>query len=188
MGGTFDPPHLGHLVVAEQVREEAELDEVIFVPARIPPHKTGEGMLDAELRRELVEIAVRGNPRFRVSDVELRREGPSYTIDTVDALRRERGPGTDLFLIVGADNVHELGSWKDPAALLEKCTLLVATRPGFDVAELPSWISQRARVVAVAGIAISSREIRDRLRNGRTVRYLVPDAVLDVIENRSLYR
>jgi len=187
MGGTFDPPHIGHLAVAEEVREEAGLGEVVFIPARIPPHKSGERLLDAATRMELVELAIRGNPRFSASDLELRREGPSYTIDTVRALQRERGPEAQIFLIVGADNVLEFGSWKDPSGLLDHCTLLVATRPGVSTDGLPGWLSARMRLVRVTGFEVSSTEVRDRLRRGLSVRYLVPDAVLDAIERRALY-
>jgi nicotinate-nucleotide adenylyltransferase len=188
LGGTFNPVHIAHLAVADEVRQEADLDEIVFVPAGRPPHKEGTPILDGATRREMLAAALAGNPHFRVSSVELDRIGPSYTVETIDALGREYGPGCDIHLIVGADNVREFDSWKDPERLLAKCTLLVPTRPGYDLDDLPDWLAERARIIPVTALAISSQEIRRRLREGRTVRYLVPESVRHMILERGLYR
>jgi nicotinate-nucleotide adenylyltransferase len=188
LGGTFNPIHIAHLAVAEELCEEADLREVIFVPARCPPHKDGDIIPDGRLRLEMVELAVRDNPRFRVSDLELRRDGPSYTVDTVAALSRELGPECEICLIMGADSLREIASWKEPERILRTCTLLVGTRPGVELGEIPQLLAARTRVVPVTELAVSSREIRARVRQGRSVRYLVPDPVREYIQSRGLYR
>jgi nicotinate-nucleotide adenylyltransferase len=188
LGGTFNPIHLAHLAVGEEVREQCDLDRVIFVPAGQPPHREGEVIPEGAVRLEMVELSIRDNRHFRASSLELSRPGPSYTVETVRELRKELGSGEELFLIVGADNILEFDSWKNPDLLLDACTVLVATRPGYDLDELPPRMVDRVRVVPVTSLAISSAEIRHRVRAGRSIRYLVPDGVLRVIEARGLYR
>jgi nicotinate-nucleotide adenylyltransferase len=184
-GGTFDPVHVGHLVVAEQVAEAHDLARVLFVPAGSPPHKQGQTHAPARDRLAMVERAIAGNPRFAASPVELESGGPSFTIDTVRRLRAD-GAG-DLALILGADNLIELESWREPAALLAEVELLVVERPGFDLGRVPPEVRARARFVRAPLLEVSSRDIRARVQAGLSIRYLVPEPVRTYIAERGLY-
>jgi nicotinate-nucleotide adenylyltransferase len=187
LGGTFDPLHLGHLRAAENAREALSLDEVLFVPSGNPPHR--ELPLTSGLDRfAMVALATALHPAFLPSDLELSREGPSYTADTLAALK-DRRPADALFLIVGSDTFPEMPTWRDPARIFALCTVAVAERPGArDAAPLPADPRARAERLSGPGLAISATEIRRRVHEGRSVRYLVPDAVADYIAKRGLYR
>ena len=193
LGGTFDPLHMGHLITAEIVRVSAALDEIIFIPAARPPHKENKGEAPAEDRLLMVQCAVEGNPAFSVSDIELRREGPSYTVDTIAALSEQLGDA-ELFFITGADAMNDLYRWHDPVRLLHSCTFIVAARQGVELDEsrLAEQFSpeqrSRIRIVPTPHLEISSTVIRARVRAGRSIRYLVPRAVELYIEERGLYR
>jgi nicotinate-nucleotide adenylyltransferase len=187
MGGTFDPIHLGHLRAAENAREALALDQVAFVPAGVPPHRPGpcSAALD---RFAMVSLATSTHPAFVASDIEVCRQGASYTVDTVAALL-DAHAGASLVLIVGSDAFAEMGSWKDPERLLGLCSVAVVPRPGNGAAAEPA-LRQRARVEAVPGpgLELSASLVRQRVREGRSVRYMVPDAVADFIGKRGLYR
>jgi nicotinate-nucleotide adenylyltransferase len=182
-GGTFDPPHAGHLALAEWAREALRLDRVLFVPAGAPPHKRREGLSPAAERLALTRLAVRGNPGFAVSSLEARRRGPSFTVETLRALRAAH-PGARLVLLMGQDSLAEFETWREPDTIAALATLAVAVRPG---APRPRT---RRRVVWLdnPGLEVSSRALRARVRAGRSIRYLVPDAVARRIERRGLYR
>lgn len=177
-GGTFDPPHVGHLIVASDVCDALELDRMIFVPAADPPHKRGRVTASAEARLRMVRAAIAGDPRFEVDDLELRREGASYTVDTLRELTR-RHPEAEFFFLVGADQVRQLGSWREPEEIARLACLAVVHRGG-EPPEVEARL--RHRVVPVTRVDLSSTDIRARLREGRTVRYLVPEAVREVVE------
>ena len=181
MGGTFDPIHLGHLRAAEVARECLALDRVAFVPAATPPHRAGPEA-SAEDRLAMVGLATASHPAFAVDDLELHREGPSYTIDTLKALKSQN-PGDEFVLIVGSDNAREIFSWKEAAEILSSCRVAVVMRPGEE--RVPEAPLQR---VAGQTLAISATEVRETLRAGRSARYLLPEAVLAYIEKRGLYR
>ncbi len=185
LGGSFDPIHFGHLRVAENAREVLGLEEVRFIPAREPPHKPKGGLCAVEDRLAMVRLATASNPAFAVSDLEVRRDGPSYAVDTLLAIAAEP-EGHELFLIVGSDTLPEIASWREPQRIFGLCTLAVAARPGAPVGEAPAG----ARVVTVPGpeLPLSATAVRQRAREGRSVRYLVPDAVANYIETRRLYR
>jgi nicotinate-nucleotide adenylyltransferase len=184
LGGTFDPIHLGHLRAAENVREALSLDRVAFVPARTPPHRKGPRATPLD-RYAMVTVATSGHPSFSASDVELLREGPSYTVDTVAEWLREH-PGDSVVLIVGADTYPEMATWREPARLFALCSVAVAARPGETVPDLAG--APRAEIVAGPGLPISSTDIRQRVAAGCSIRYLVPDGVADYIAKRGLYR
>jgi nicotinate-nucleotide adenylyltransferase len=189
-GGTFDPPHVGHLAVAQDVHESLSLDAVLFVPAARPPHKEGLAITDAEVRLRMVEAAVADDPRFRVSDLELRREGPSWTVDTLRELR-ERDPGGELWLLLGADQWRTLGSWREPREIARLASLVLmgrdGERPARAAPELPDGPPPPHREVAVTRMDVSSTGLRARVREGRPIRYLVPEAVRRIIEAEKLY-
>jgi len=207
-GGSFNPIHLGHLRSAEEVAEVLRLDRVLFVPAGNPPHKLRTEMAPAHHRLVMVRRAIAGNPRFRVSTIELERGGGSYSIDTVRALLQRR-PRVHLSLIIGMDQYRELGTWKSYAELLELCDLVVTSRPGFAFEQARSALpvavrgkfcyqAKQERLVHETGtqiiflrisdLDISASAIRERLRRGTSVRYLVPQSVHRYLEQHRLYR
>jgi nicotinate-nucleotide adenylyltransferase len=187
-GGTFDPIHLGHLRAAENAREQLSLDLVAFVPAATPPHRQAPLSRAAD-RMEMTRLATRPYPAFEAWDTELKREGPSYTVETVDELRRAR-PNDAFVLLVGADTWPEIPTWREPERLLGMVEVGVVERPGYARPSLePPFGSMRgARSVDGPGLPLSASAIREQARAGRSVRFLVPDAVADFIAERGLYR
>ncbi|HXF52386.1 MAG TPA: nicotinate-nucleotide adenylyltransferase [Dehalococcoidia bacterium] len=196
LGGTFDPIHIGHLVLAEQAREQLGLDEVLFVPAGDPWRKAGKRITPALDRRAMVELAIAGNPAFRCSSIEIDRAGPSYTVDTLATLRAERPEG-ELYFIVGEDALFDLPNWKDPARIVSLALVAVARRgpesrlDGLTAGEaerLVPGLGGRLVRVDMPVIGVSATDLRARLRRGASVRYLVPEAVERYIAERRLYR
>jgi nicotinate-nucleotide adenylyltransferase len=191
-GGTFDPPHFGHLIVAQEAAETLCLDRLLLVVAAVPPHKSGARMTAASTRLEMVKAAVAGNPLLGVSDVELRREGPSYTVDTLRHFRAEY-PEAELVFLMGVDQLAEFHEWQEPEAVAALARLVVMGRDGVDPAALPPLESPLEEGVsfgdlAVTRVDISSTEIRKRVRDGCSVRYLVPREVHTIIESNRLYQ
>lgn len=186
LGGMFDPIHLGHLRAAEIVREALGLDEVVFVPAGVPPHR-GQPTAAGIDRYAMVALATSTQRAFVPSDVELMREGPSYTVETVAQLRA-RHPQAEVVLIVGSDNLPMIAEWREPERLLEMCTVAVVERPGSTPAPAGKVPPGRVRRVEGTALPIASRELRERIRAGHSVRQLVPDGVADYIDKRGLYR
>ncbi len=186
-GGTFDPVHFGHLRAAESVREALALDRVAFLPAAVPPHRV-EPVSSAVDRLAMTRLAIGRHPCFEAWDVELRREGPSYTVETVAELVRER-PGDRFLLIVGADTWPEMTGWREPERLLSLVEVAIAPRPGAAPLEARPRFASSRPVHAVDGpaLAISASAVRERVRRGLSIRYLVPDAVVDYIAERRLY-
>jgi len=186
-GGTFDPIHLGHLRAAENALECLGLDRIAFIPAGTPPHRP-DPISSALDRYAMTALATAGHPRFAVSDLELRREGPSYTVDTVASLRREN-PDDQVFVIVGSDTFPEMATWRERERLMSLCTVAVVARPG-EGSETAGSLEPSSGVARVEGpgLAISASAIRRRVRQKRSVRYLVPEAVADYIAKRALYR
>jgi nicotinate-nucleotide adenylyltransferase len=191
MGGTFDPIHHGHLVTAEEALWHFDLDEVMFVPTGQPWMKSGGEVTPAEHRYLMTVIATASNPRFSVSRVEVDRKGPTYTVDTLQELRKQAEGDIELFFITGADAMLEILHWKDPEEVLEQAHFIAATRPGYDLArfqqEAPSS-HPRVSVMDIPALAISSTDIRRRVRDGEPIRYLVPEGVQTYIEKFGLYR
>ena len=193
MGGTFDPIHMGHLITAEMVRAEAELNEVLFIPSARPPHKDGTRAASIADRFAMTACAIQDNPNFSLSDMELRREGPSYTVDTIAALY-DQFDGAALFFITGADAMNYLYRWHEPPRHLQSCQFIVATRQGtpHDETLLAEQFTAEERrhidVVPTPHLEISSTMIRARVRAGKSIRHLVPRAVEEYIVGRGLYR
>ena len=180
-GGTFDPVHTGHLIIAETVLEQANLEAVIFIPSARPPHKHHELMFDAQQRFKMLSEAIKGNPNFLVSDIEMNRKGPSYTINTIHEIKAQLSAETEITFIVGRDNLYEMEMWKDPRAIVEECTILVADRLCEEKRDIPDWLQKKVETVKAPLIEISSSAIRQRIRDGKSIRYLVPDAVVKTI-------
>ena len=191
-GGTFDPPHFGHLIVAQDAAEQLSLDCLLFVVAALPPHKLGEDLAPADLRLQMVEEAVARNPLLGVSDVELTREGPSYSVDTLRHYRREL-PETELIFLMGVDQLAEFHDWQEPEAVGQLATLVAVARSGIDPKEIPPLeMPHGGRVefkqIQVTRVDISSTEVRDRVRSGRSIQYMVPREVRTIIESNRLYQ
>ena len=191
MGGTFDPIHLGHLVTAEEARWQFDLDEVLFVPTGRPWMKEHEIVSPAEDRYLMTIIATASNPRFKVSRIEIEREGSTYTVDTLRRVRDEYGPDTELFFVTGADAILEIVNWKDAEEALRLAHFIAATRPGYDLARFEAGGAARhprVSVMHIPALAISSTDIRERVRKSQPIRYLVPEGVQMHIEKAGLYR
>jgi nicotinate-nucleotide adenylyltransferase len=186
MGGTFDPIHHGHLVAASEVQTLFDLDEVVFVPTGEPWQKDTATVSPAEDRYLMTVIATASNPRFTVSRVDIDREGPTYTIDTLRDLRAQR-PDADLFFITGADALAQILSWKDVDELWELAQFIAVTRPGHELTDRGLPVN-RVRLQEVPAMAISSTDCRDRVAAGHPVWYLVPDGVVQYIAKYHLYR
>lgn len=195
-GGTFDPVHLGHLLLAECAREQARLEEVWFVPAATPPHKQQRVLTNATHRVEMLELAVAGHPNFRVSLVEIERGGVSYTVDTLRSIRA-RHPGAELFLILGADSLEELHTWREAAEICRLALPLVARRPNHTLVPHESllqligpdkWQEICEHMIDMPQVDLSASDIRRRVAEGRSIRYRVPRAVEEYILSHGLYR
>lgn len=193
MGGTFDPIHIGHLVTAEAVRMEYHLDKVLFIPAASPPHKQNIQVALAVHRYRMTVMATESNSHFAVSPIELERPGLSYTIDTLHTLIEQYGKNTEFYFITGADAVLELPTWKNIDQLLEMCYFIAATRPGcscsIDSVIQTFGIKGRERIqrLPTPELAISSTDIRERVRSGRSIKYIVPECVENYILKEGLY-
>jgi nicotinate-nucleotide adenylyltransferase len=194
LGGTFDPIHHGHLAIAEEAREALGLERVLLVPAATPPHKPGRPVTPAEDRLAMLELAIAGNPAFAVSRVELDRGGRSYTADTLEALRAQRGTGAaEPWFILSAEALAEFPTWRRPDRILELCRLAVVPRAGHERLDV-AWVTanlpgRESRVRFLPGplLPISGSVVRRRAAAGRSVRYLVPDAVARYIAEHRLY-
>lgn len=196
-GGSFNPIHCGHLIAARAIAEQLDLERLIFLPSASPPHKPEQGLLDPVRRAEMVELAIADDPVFELSDFDLTREGPSFTIDTVAHFRQLFGPDAALHWIIGADSLAELTTWHRVSALVDACRIITAVRGGCEPIawdQLRGSLSEaqtaslRAGLLETPAIEISSTDIRWRIRQGRSIHCLVPDPVLTYIAQHGLYR
>jgi len=195
-GGTFDPVHFGHLALAEECLAVAGLDEIWLVPAASPPHKGGKKLARFDQRKEMLELAIAGNEKFKVEPMEADRPGPSFTIDTLEEIQK-RKPNDELFLIIGGDSALEFSTWKDPAKIASLATIIVRIRPGVIMPTEQEFISQLGKelgvvpkVIFVSGppyLDVSSSLLKERVSNNKSVRYLLPRAVEVYIQQKKLY-
>lgn len=184
LGGTFDPPHCAHLVMAQEALVAASLDKVLFMPAPCPPHKSAKAVTPYSLRREMVTLLVADYPNFEVSRMEELRDGPSYTVDLLRLYHRQHDD--EVFLIIGGDSLHEISSWKNPREILELATLVVFPRTGYPPA--PIFDGDASIIMCDSPVVdVSSSEVRQRLANGLPVEHLLPDAILQFILDHALY-
>ncbi|WP_343209070.1 nicotinate-nucleotide adenylyltransferase [Anaerolentibacter hominis] len=194
MGGTFNPIHTGHLILAENAYEQFDLETVYFMPSKHPPHKINIDILPDRLRRDMVELAIAGNSHFRLSDYELKRKGTTYTVDTLASLKAER-PDEQIYFLAGADSLFQIESWREPGRILSMCHLLVARRDSLlyeNLEKQAEYLKEKYHceisLVDIPEVDISSQGIRERLRNGMSIRYLVPEKVEEYIRKEKLYR
>lgn len=195
MGGTFDPIHIGHLVTAEEARQQFSLDYVIFIPAGRPPHKEKKQVSPAEHRSLMTTLAVMSNPSFIVSPVEVDKEEPSYTIDTLRYFKSQGAPGANLYFITGADAIMEILTWKDYGSLIKLCTFIAVSRPEYPLEKLSEITANRfpelkskIHLLEIPALAISSTFIRKRVALGKTIKYLTPEPVEQYIKKHGLYK
>ena len=196
-GGSFNPIHIGHLIVARAVAEHLQASRMVLIPSRNPPHKNDDKLADAADRLEMVRLAIADEPTFEVSDIEIKRSGPSYSYLTIQAFRESVGVDVSLYWVIGGDTLPDLYTWYHISDLLRLCHVATAVRPGFetpDLSPLESILSpqhvQRLRemILPTVRIDISATNIRERIALGQSIRYLVPEAVHRYIEQRELYR
>ena len=188
MGGTFNPIHYAHLISAEQVRAGLGYDKILFIPSARPPHKVADvDIIEPEHRYQMVLLAIAENPHFEVSRIELERAGPSYTIETLKALKELYGETTELAWIIGADSLIEYRIWKDFDEVLERCVMIATTRPNYDLNRVPLEIRKKVTTFPITGVDISATVIRERVRKGLSIQYLVPEGVDAYIEQHLLY-
>lgn len=193
LGGTFDPVHYGHLLMAEICREELQLDEVRFLPAGNPPHKPDRRISDAHARADMLQLAVSGYPEYTVDRREIRREGPSYTVDTLTEFRAQL-PDAELFFLMGADSLHDFLTWKDPEKISELATIVAVNRPGWDLPSVDSVkelvgekIATNVTLVQMPGADLSASELRRRISSGLGLRFMTPRAVEAYLVQHSIY-
>ncbi len=194
MGGTFDPIHYGHLVAAEMARAEFKLDKVLFIPTGTPPHKKRRDISAGKLRYEMVKCAIQDNSAFDISALEIEREGPSYTVETLRVLRR-KWPNHELYFITGSDALLEIFSWREAEEIFNLIQFIGAARPGFDASDFLLKVQQehpetqgKIHYLEVPALAISSTDIRARVQRGEPIRYLLPESVRLFLEQRGLYK
>ena len=187
-GGAFNPIHTAHLILAEDVREQMHLDKVIFIPYANPPHKDPDKLLDAGIRLKLINIAIQGNKCFESSDIEIikGRASKTYTVDTLMQLHElYKNEQTKFYLIIGIDNLVELHTWKDPGKLFRLAEVIVLNRPGFLIQDVKNEYYCQVTFIPAPNIDISSSDIRNRIKEKRSIKYIVPEAVeKEIIENK----
>lgn len=187
-GGTFDPPHIGHLLIAQTICEAEEFDKIIFVPASKNPHKTKDATSSVERRLEMLKSAVAENPHFEISDVEIKRGGISYSIDTIRYIKEtQKLKKDDLYFLIGSDILKNFTKWNQPEAILDECHVIVAIRPGFNPSQIPNWILSQIQFANIPRFELSSTQIRKRWRENKTIRYMVTQPVWEFINKNSLY-
>jgi len=187
-GGSFDPPHNGHLMVAQAIQESLNLDSLIFIPAFKAPHKTELKQTDSIHRDRMIKLAIEGNPSFSVDGYEMEKEGVSFTIDTVKEFKN-RYPEAEhnLFFIIGSDSLQEFHTWKDPFEILKNCHIVIAGRPYYSSVDVDPLIMSKVLVTDIPQVEISSKRIRNRIKLGLSVKYMMPDGVLKYINENGLY-
>jgi nicotinate-nucleotide adenylyltransferase len=189
-GGAFNPIHTAHLILAEDVREQMHLDKIIFIPYANPPHKDPGKLLDAEIRLKLINIAIRGNKCFESSDIEIvkGRSSKTYTVDTLMQLHEMyKNEQAKLYLIIGIDNLIELNTWKEPGKLFRLAEVIVLNRPGFLIQDVKNEFYNQVTFIPAPNLDISSSDIRNRVKEKRSIKYLVPEAVEKEIVDNKLY-
>ena len=187
-GGTFDPPHLGHLIIAQTIFEAENFDQIVFVPAYQPPHKNGMKISPVDQRLEMLKIAISENPNFIMSDLEIQRKGLSYSIDTIIEYKKQNNLSSDeLFYLMGSDSLKQFKKWKDTKRIIDESRVIVAIRPGFRPSDIPNWILAKIQFASIPRIEISSTTIRNRWIDDKTIRYMVTESVWQYINKNKLY-
>jgi len=183
LGGTFNPVHIGHLILAEEAREKLKLDKILFIPTAIPPHKDSSNIAPASDRLKMLRLAIKGNKFFGVCDIEIKRKGRSFTIDTLKELKAQYGQD-ELYFIIGSDLLKYLNEWKDLSQIVKMVNFVAATRPGYSLEQIPQYI----QTLPIRAVDVSGFEVRRCIQENKSFGYLVPDKVFDYIKKRKLYK
>jgi len=187
-GGTFDPPHLGHLLIAQTVCESEDFDKIIFIPAFNPPNKDLDNITSVSIRLEMLESAISDNSRFEISQMEIQRGGISYSLDTISEFKYEyQLTKNNLYYLIGSDTLAQFDSWKEPKTIVNECSVLVAVRPGFNPSNIPNWVLPNIQFANIPRFEISSSNIRQRWKENKTIRYMVTLPVWKIINKYNLY-
>lgn len=187
-GGTFDPPHIAHLIIAESILNILKVDKILFIPASLPPHKPASSFSPLNARVDMLRLAIRNNPSFQMSEIEIRQPGISYSIDTIKKIKKEMGlERENLYFAIGSDSLLNLHTWKDPMGILSLSTVVVIPRRSFEKEKVDKKYLQYVQFLDLPVIDISSSMIRDMVRRGKSIKYLVTDEVLEYIQKNKLY-
>lgn len=187
-GGTFDPPHIGHLLIAQTVIESENFDKFIFVPANLTPNKVNKLFTDPLIRKEMLELAIKDNPNFDLSDYEIKKGDISFTVETIKFFATEMGlEKENLYFLMGSDTLQDFHNWEQPREIIKYCNILVATRPGFRPSNIPQWVLDSVHFANIPQFEISSSEIRRRWKENKTIRYMVTREVWEFINQNNLY-
>ncbi len=187
-GGTFDPPHIGHLLIAQTIAEAENFDKIVFIPAWKAPHKLENHITPVEHRLAMLEKAVADNPNFEISDIEIKRGGISYSLDTIREYKKQHNlTRKELYFLIGSDSLKEFHTWHKPELILEECQVIVALRPGFNPTAIQNFILHKIQFANIPRFEVSSTTIRRRWRENKTIRYMVTQQVWDYINDNNLY-
>lgn len=187
-GGTFDPPHIGHLIIAESILSDLDIDKIIFIPSSIPPHKPLHSYSSASLRVEMLQISIKGTPAFQISDIELNRPGVSYSVDTIKQIKSQMSLSKEeLYFVIGSDSLIEFQTWKNPHEILSLAQVIIAPRPSFTKDMVKPEFLEQVQFLDTPQIDISSSMIRKRVREKKSIRYYVIPEVLEYIQEKRLY-
>ncbi len=187
-GGTFDPPHIGHLLIAQTICEEEQFEKIIFIPSLNPPHKTKRIISPVNLRVKMLKSAIESNPHFEISEIEIQRGGTSFTIDTIQSYKKEFNIArNEIYFLMGSDSLGEFHTWKDPQEILKECHVIVALRPGFKHSSIPNWILHNIQFANIPQFEVSSSTIRNRWKENKTIRYMVTQPVWEFINSHNLF-
>jgi len=186
-GGTFDPPHIGHLLVAQTIFEAENFDNIVFIPTFNTPQKNN--ITDIKDRLAMLRMGVTSNPNFEISDLEIQRGGTSYTIDTVREYKSDQDyDSRELYYLIGSDSLQKFYTWKEPREILDECQVIVALRPGFRPSDISNWILRKVRFASIPRFEISSSTIRSRWQENKTIRYMVTQPVWEYINDHGIYK
>ncbi len=187
-GGTFDPPHIGHLIIAESILSDLDIDKIIFIPSSIPPHKPLHSYSSASSRVEMLQISIKGTPAFQISDIELNRPGASYSVDTIKQIKSQMSLSKEeLYFVIGGDSLIEFQMWKNPHEILSLAQVIIAPRPSFTKDMVKPEFLEQVQFLDTPQIDISSSMIRERVREKKSIRYYVIPEVLEYIQEKRLY-
>ena len=186
-GGTFDPPHIGHLLVAQTIFEAENFDKIVFIPTFKTPKKNN--ITDIKDRLAMLRMGVTSNPNFEISDLEIQRGGTSYTIDTIKEYKSDQDyDSRELYYLIGSDSLQTFHTWKEPREILDECQVIVALRPGFHPSDISNWILRKVRFASIPRFEISSSTIRSRWQENKTIRYMVTQPVWEYINDHGIYK
>ncbi len=186
-GGTFDPPHIGHLLVAQKIYEAENFDKIVFIPTFKTPQKNN--ITDIKDRLAMLRMGVTSNPNFEISDLEIQRGGTSYTIDTIREYKSDQDyDSRELYYLIGSDSLQTFHTWKEPREILDECQVIVAIRPGFRPSDISNWILRKVRFASIPRFEISSSTIRSRWQENKTIRYMVTQPVWEYINDHGIYK